>query len=90
MIEQHEVEIHLTPEEQDRRLMETTEQMRTERLAIEHQNVQLHSLVNQYVAVVEQLETELFAASASAANRAQLKDVLRQLSERSASVAASL
>ena len=90
MTEQHDTEISLTPDEQDRRLSETTERMRAERLAIERQNAQLQSLVNQYSAVVEQLETELFAASANAANRAQLKDILRQLSERSASVAASL
>ena len=84
------VEVRMTPDEQDRRLMETTERMRKERLAVEQENAQLKSLINQYSTAIEQLESELSAISANAADRAYLKDILRQLAERSTSVAASL
>lgn len=82
----------MTIEEVDRRIADSTERMRQERLTLEAQNAELQQLVDGYALALDRLEAQLGPqnGTASASLTLQIKDTLRQLAERSTAVASAL
>jgi hypothetical protein len=78
-------------EEFDRRLEQSTEQMRQKRLALEARAVELEDLIGRYASVLERLEAESEQATDTfSARREELRNVLTELAERTSAVAAAL
>ncbi len=81
----------ITREEFDRRLTQSTERMRQQRLALEARASELEDLIGRYAAVLERIEAESeFEMDASGKQREELRSVLTELAERTAAVAAAL
>lgn len=81
----------ITREEFDRRLEQSTERMRQERLALEAKAAELEDLIGRYAAVLERLEAESESATdVFPARREELRNVLTELAERTSAVAAAL
>ena len=79
----------ITREEFDRRLAQSTEQVRRKRLTLEAQAAALEDLVGRYSSVLERLEAGR-ETDTSLARRDDLRRLLIELAERTSSVAASL
>ncbi len=78
-------------EEFDRRLQQSTEQMRQKRLALEAQAAVLEDLIGQYSAVLERLEAQAEPEGvAFVSKRENLRHVLTELAERTSAIAATL
>ena len=78
-------------EEFDRRLQQSTEQMRQKRLALEVQAAVLEDLIGQYSAVLERLEAQAEPEGAAfVSKREDLRHVLTELAERTSAIAATL
>ena len=78
-------------EEFDRRLQQSTERMRSRRIALEAQSVALEDLIGQYSAVLERIEAETEQEASTLPNgREELRSVLKELAERTSAIAAAL
>ncbi|MBC7806434.1 MAG: hypothetical protein H7145_09810 [Akkermansiaceae bacterium] len=80
-------------EEFDRRLDQSTEQMRQKRLALEAQAGLMEDLIGRYSPMLERLEAEAEAAtdeSRTLEQRSKLRSLLTELAERTSAVAAAL
>jgi BMFP domain-containing protein YqiC len=81
----------ITREEFDRRLEQSTERMRQQRLALEARIAELEDLISQYASVLERLEAESEPETdAFSKRRDELRNVLTELAERTSAVAAAL
>jgi BMFP domain-containing protein YqiC len=81
----------ISREEFDRRLEQSTERMRQQRLVLEARAAELEDLIGRYASVLERIE----AASEQepdgfAARREELRNILTELAERTSAVAAAL
>lgn len=79
----------ITREEFDRRLAQSTERMRQKSLTLEAQAAVLEDLIGRYSSVLERLEAET-QQEMPAERRADLRNLLTELAERTSAVAASL
>ena len=81
----------ITREEFDRRLEQSTEQMRQKRLTLETRAAELEDLIGRYASVLERMEAEAAQKTdASLERREELRNVLTELAERTSAVAAAL
>lgn len=81
----------ITREEFDRRLEQSTERMRQQRLALEARAAELEDLIGRYASVLERLEAEVGQESdTSQEGREELRSLLTELAARTSAVAASL
>jgi hypothetical protein len=81
----------ITREEFDRRLEQSTERMRQQRLALEERTAELEDLIGRYASVLERLEAEFEPETdAFSKRREELRHLLTELAERTSSVAAAL
>ena len=81
----------ITRDEFDRRLMQSTEQMRINRMDLEARAKELEDLIGKYSSVLERLEAESIESSGfSLERRSDLRNMLIELAERTSTVAASL
>ncbi len=81
----------ITREEFDRRLEQSTERIRQERIALEARAAELEELIGRYASVLERIEAENEPkADGSGARREELRHVLTELAERTSDVAAAL
>ena len=83
----------ITREEFDKRLVQSTEQIRQKRLALEEQAAELEELIGRYSSVLERLEAEQAGkqdADTVSGGREGLRSLLNELAERTSAVAASL
>lgn len=80
----------ITREEFDRRLEQSTERMRQQRLALEARAAELEELIGRYASVLERLEAASEPAPESLERRAELRNLLTELAQRTSAVAATL
>ena len=81
----------ITREEFDRRLEQSTAQMRQKRIAIELRSKELEDLIGRYASILERLEAEPDQEKdASLKRREELRMVLTELAESTSAAAAAL
>ncbi|HZP83281.1 MAG TPA: hypothetical protein VFB21_16685 [Chthonomonadaceae bacterium] len=81
----------ITREEFDRRLEQSTERMRQQRLALETRAAELEDLIGRYASVLERIEAEAGQESDTfLERREELRNLLTELAARTSAVAASL
>lgn len=81
----------ITREEFDRRLEQSTERIRQERLALEARAAELEDLIGRYASVLERIEASSEQEpDTSLEKREELRHVLTELAERTSAVAAAL
>ena len=81
----------ITREEFDRRLEQSTEQMRQKRIALEARAAELEDLIGRYSSVLERIEADAAQETDTFSERREdLRNILTELAERASAVAASL
>jgi len=75
----------------DRRLEQSTERMRQQRLALEARAAELEELIGRYASVLERIEAESeLEPNGILGRREELRNVLTELAERTSAVASAL
>lgn len=80
----------ISREEFDKRLEQSTENLRQQRLVLEAKAAALEDLIGRYASVLERLEAETEPDTMLSQQRNNLRTILVELAERTSAVAASL
>ncbi len=80
----------ISREEFDRRLEQSTEQMRLRRLVLEQKASELEELIGRYSSVLERLKAQSRQDDSFSSQREELRKLLNELAERTTAVAAAL
>jgi hypothetical protein len=85
------IQENISREEFDLRLVQATEQMRQQRLALEARAAELEDLIGRYASVLERIEADAKREPDTlGAQREELRNVLTELARRTSAVAAAL
>lgn len=80
----------ISREEFDRRLEQSTEQMRLRRLILEQQANELAEIIGRYTSALERLAVQSRHDESFSSKREELRNILNELTERTSALATAL